>query len=126
MSPVVSKNGNHEKLWLSAVDLLEFKHHLLNSIKHSGDSGDGWFIGWIHTTGWFLVNVSVMLIPPDLVEVNLADQTVYPESFRMHNDTLNMRLGHGMARRPEGEVPLFQWFWSISDWLMTKLIYYII
>ena len=25
-------------------------------------------------------------------EVNLADQTVYPESFRMHNDTLNMRL----------------------------------
>ena len=118
MSPVVSKNGNHEKLWLSAVDLLEFKHHSI-PINNSGDSGDGWFIGWIHTTGWFLVNVSVMLIPPDLVEVNLADQTVYPESFRMHNDTLNMRLGHGQDTGRWNT--LFQWFWSISDWLMTKL-----
>jgi hypothetical protein len=45
MSPVVSKNGNHEKLWFSAVDLLESKHHLLIPIKNSGDSGDGWFIG---------------------------------------------------------------------------------
>ena len=44
MSPVVSKNGNHEKLWLSAVDLLEFKHHSI-PINNSGDSGDGWFIG---------------------------------------------------------------------------------
>ena len=44
MSPVVSKNGNHEKIWFSAVDLLEFKHHLI-PIKNSGDSGDGWFIG---------------------------------------------------------------------------------
>ena len=28
------------------------------------------------------------------LKVNLADQTVYPESFRMHNDTINMILGY--------------------------------
>ena len=35
------------------------------------------------------------------LEVNLADQTVYPESFRMHNDTLNMSLGSLLPVPPD-------------------------
>jgi len=35
------------------------------------------------------------------LKVNLADQTVYPESFRMHNDTLNMIAKAWHCPKPE-------------------------
>lgn len=58
----------------------------------------------INITVPFLNDVYISTTSPTLLagsmEVNLADQTVYPESFRMHNDTLNMSLACGETSHP--------------------------